>query len=51
MIIDRYTKKAWTIIAISLFVVSEIGFKNFYPSGIKVSTYMRNKKMNRHKTR
>ena len=30
MIIDKYTKAAWTIIAISLFVFIEIGFKNFH---------------------
>jgi len=44
MILDNYTKTAWTILAISLFVISEIGFKNFHPSGSKSSIYMRNKK-------
>ena len=28
MIVDKYTKTAWTILAISLFVISEVGFKN-----------------------
>jgi hypothetical protein len=44
MIIDNYTKAAWTILAISLFVISEIGFKNFHPTGGKSSIYMRNNK-------
>ena len=45
MIIDKYTKMAWTIIAVGLFVISEIGFKTFQPSGSKGHAYMRNKKM------
>ena len=45
MIIDNYTKTVWTIIAIGLFVISEIGFKTFQPSGSKGHIYMRNKKM------
>ena len=44
MIIDKYTKTAWTIIAIGLFVISEIGFKTFQSSGSKGHVYMRNKK-------
>ena len=44
MTLDNYTKTAWTILAISLSVISEIGFKNFHPTGGKVSIYMRNKK-------
>ena len=44
MIIDKYTKAAWTILAISLFVVSEIGFKNFQPSGYKGQIYMNDQK-------
>ena len=44
MIIDKYTKAAWTIIAIGLFVISEIGFKTFQSSGSKGHVYMRNKK-------
>ena len=44
MITDKYTKTAWTIIAIGLFVISEIGFKTFQSSGSKGHTYMRNKK-------
>ena len=32
MIVDKYTKTAWTILAISLFVISEIGFKNYQSS-------------------
>ena len=43
MIIDKCTKTAWTILAISLFVVSEIGFKIFQPSGNKGHIYMRDK--------
>ena len=45
MIIDKYTKMAWTIIAVGLFVISEIGFKTFQSSGSKGHVYMRNKKM------
>jgi hypothetical protein len=44
MIIDKHTKTAWTILAMTLFVVSEIGFKIFQPSGSKGHVYMRNKK-------
>ena len=44
MIIDKYTKTAWAIIAIGLIVISEIGFKTFQPSGSKGHAYMRNKK-------
>ena len=44
MIIDKYTKMAWTIIAVGLFVISEIGFKSFQSSGSKGHAYMRNKK-------
>ena len=44
MIIDKYTKAAWTILAISLFVISEIGFKTFQPSGGKVQIYKSDKK-------
>jgi hypothetical protein len=44
MIIDKYTKTAWTILAIALLVFSEIGFKTFQPSGRKGHVYMRNKK-------
>tara|TARA_B110000495_G_scaffold11785_1_gene8465 strand:+ start:117 stop:263 length:147 start_codon:yes stop_codon:yes gene_type:complete len=44
MIIDKYTKTAWTILAIALLVFSEIGFKTFQPSGSKGHIYMRNKK-------
>jgi len=44
MIIDKYTKAAWTILAISLFVISEIGFKTFQPSGSKGWIYIRDKK-------
>ena len=32
MIIDKCTKTAWTILAIGLFVISEIGFKNYQSS-------------------
>ena len=31
MITDKYTKTAWTIIAVGLFVISEIGLKPFNP--------------------
>ena len=44
MIIDKYTKAAWTILAISLFVVSEIGFKTFQSSGYKGQIYMHDQK-------
>ena len=44
MIIDKYTQTVWAIIAIGLFVVSEISFKTFQPSGSKGHVYMRNKK-------
>ena len=44
MIIDKYTKMAWTIIAVGLFVISEIGFKTFQSSASKGHVYMRNKK-------
>ena len=44
MIIDKYTKMAWTIIAVGLFVISEIGFKTFQFGGSKGNVYMRNKK-------
>ncbi len=46
MIIDKYTKAAWTIIAIGLFVISEIGFKTFQSSASKGHAYMRNKNEN-----
>jgi len=45
MITDKYTKTAWTIIAVGLFVISEIGFKTFQSTGSKGHAYMRNKKM------
>jgi len=44
MIIDKHTKITWTILAISLFVVSEIGFKNFQSSGSKGHISASNKK-------
>jgi len=45
MIIDKCTKTAWTILAISLFVISEIGFKNYQSSaGSKGFIYTRHKK-------
>ena len=44
MIVDKYTKMAWTLIAVGLFVISEIGFKTFQPSASKGHAYMRNKK-------
>jgi hypothetical protein len=44
MIIDKYTKMAWTIIAVGLFVISEVGFKTFQFSGSKGHAYIRNKK-------
>ena len=44
MIIDKHTKTAWTILAITLLVFSEIGFKTFQPSGSKGYVYMCNKK-------
>ena len=45
MIIDKYTKTAWTILAISLFVISEIGFKDYQSSaGSKGFIYTRHKK-------
>jgi len=34
-VVDKYTKTAWTIIAVGLFVLSEIGFKAFQSSGGK----------------
>ena len=43
-IIDKYTKAVFTIIAINLFVISEIGFKTFQPNGSKGCIYMRDKK-------
>ncbi len=43
IVVDKYTKKAWTIIAVGLFVLSEIGFKGFQSSGSKGYFYMRNK--------
>jgi hypothetical protein len=43
MIIDKHTKITWTILAISLFVVSEIGFKNFQSSRSKGHIYTNNK--------
>ena len=43
MIIDKYTKTAWTIIAIGLFVISEISFKTFQSVGSKGHVYMRKK--------
>ena len=44
MIIDKYTKTAWAIIAVGLFEISEMGFKNFQSCGSKGHAYMRNKK-------
>ena len=44
MIIDAYTKTTFTIIAIALFVISEVGFKTFQPSASQGSIYMRRKK-------
>ena len=44
MILNKTTKTAWTILAISLCVIPEIGFKNFQPSCIKGPVYMRDKK-------
>ena len=45
MIIDKYTKTAWTILEISLFVISEIGFKNYQSSASnKGFIYTRHKK-------
>ena len=45
VIIDKYTKTAWTILAISLFVISEIGFKNYQSSASnKGFIYTRHKK-------
>ena len=44
MILNKTTKTAWTILAISLCVISEIGFKNSQPSCIKGPVYMRDKK-------
>ena len=29
IVVDKYTKTAWTIIAVGLFVLSDIGFKAF----------------------
>ena len=43
MIVDKATKTAWTILAISLFVISEISFKAFHPSVSKGFIYMRDK--------
>ena len=43
MILNKTTKTAWTILAVSLCVISEIGFKNFQPSCIKGPIYMRHK--------
>ena len=43
MIIDKVTKTAWTLLAISLLVFSEIGLKTFHPSGSKGFIYMRDK--------
>jgi hypothetical protein len=48
MIIDKYTKTSWTILAIALFVVLEIGFKTFQTSGNKGHIYIRNKKKNKN---
>ena len=44
MIIDKYTKTAWTIIAVGLFVISKISFKTFQSIRSKGHAYMRNKK-------
>jgi len=45
VIIDKYSKTAWTILAISLFVISEIGFKNYQPGASnKGFIYTRHKK-------
>ena len=44
MIIDKYTKTAFTIIAISMFVISEMGFKTFQPSISKGCIYIRKKR-------
>jgi|TARA_B110000263_G_scaffold2728_1_gene2315 hypothetical protein len=43
MIIDKVTKTAWTLLAISLLVFSEIGLKTFQSSGSKGFIYMRDK--------
>jgi hypothetical protein len=39
IVVDKYTKKAWTIIAVGLFVRSDIGFKGFQSSGSKGILY------------
>ena len=44
MIIDKHTKTTWTILAISLLVISEIGFKNYQSSGSKGHIYTSDKK-------
>ena len=45
MIIDKCTKTTWTTLAISLFVISEIGFKNIQSSAIRKGfVYTRHKK-------
>jgi len=44
MIVDKYTQTVWAKFAIGLFVISEIGFKTFQPSGSKGHVNMRNKK-------
>ena len=35
IVVDKYTKTAWAIIAVGLFVLSEISFKAFQSSGSK----------------
>ena len=44
MILNKTTKTARTILAVSLCVIPEIGFKNSQPSCIKGPVYMRDKK-------
>ena len=40
MITDKYTKTAWTILAIGLFVISEMSFKNFQSTPPGRKTYI-----------
>jgi hypothetical protein len=39
IVVDKYTKMAWAIISVGLFVLSEIGFKAFQSSGSKGILY------------
>ena len=39
IVVDKYTKTAWTIIAVGLFVLSEIDIKDFQLSGSKGHLY------------